>query len=94
MHDLLGLPVFISTVVYFVLLGVKLYAFINSLLWSTEHYRAADKWSKPGWSILLGVAVALQVMVGIPTIINLAMTIAAFVYLADVRPAMASLRRR
>ncbi len=44
--DLLGLPYVVATAVYFVMLAVKLYAFINSLLWSTEHYRAADKWTK------------------------------------------------
>ncbi len=44
--------------------------------------------------ILLGVAAFLQVIWPGGGIINLALTIAAFVYLADVRPAMASLRRR
>ncbi len=92
--DLLGVPSFIALVVYFVLLAIKLFAFINSLLWSGEHYRAADKWSKGGWVAVLGIAALLQVIPVVPGIVNLALTIAAFVYLADVRPAMASLRRR
>ncbi|UDY23093.1 DUF2516 family protein [Nocardioides sp. Kera G14] len=95
--DLLGVPSFVSLIVYFVLLAVKLYAFVNSLLWTPEHYRAADKWNKQGWSITLGFAAALQVLqwfVYIPGLVNLALTIVAFVYLADVRPALASLRRR
>ena len=55
-----------------------------------------SKWSKQGWCILLGVAVLLQVIPGLMpiTIVNLAFTIAAFVYLADVRPALSGLRRR
>jgi hypothetical protein len=92
--DLLGLPGYVSLVVFFVLLGVKLFAFINALLWSEEHYRAADKWSKAGWVTVTGVAVLLQVIALVPGIINVALTIASLVYLADVRPAMASLRRR
>ncbi|WP_300681236.1 DUF2516 family protein [Nocardioides sp.] len=92
--DLLGLPHYVALVVYFVLLAVKLFAFINSLLWSEEHYRAADKWSKGGWVAVTGIAALLQVFPVVPGLVNLALTIAAFVYLADVRPAMASLRRR
>ncbi|MFT4264626.1 MAG: DUF2516 family protein [Nocardioides sp.] len=92
--DLLGVPSLVENVVFYVLLAVKVFAFVNSLLWSSEHYRAADKWTKPGWAIVLGIAAGLQLVVGIPVIVSLALTIAAFVYLADVRPAMASLRRR
>ncbi|MFT4011682.1 MAG: DUF2516 family protein [Nocardioidaceae bacterium] len=92
--DLLGVPSFVVTLVFYVLLAVKVFAFVNSLLWSAEHYRAAEKWTKPGWVIVLGIAVALQEVAGIPMIVNLGLTVAAFVYLADVRPAMASLRRR
>jgi hypothetical protein len=82
--------------VYVALLAVKLFALISALSFSTEHYRAAGKWTKQGWCILLGVAVLLQVLPGLMpiSIIWLAFTIAAFVYLADVRPALSSLRRR
>jgi len=45
---------------------------------------------------VLGLAVLLQAIPGLMplTFINLAFTIAAFVYLADVRPALSGLRRR
>lgn len=92
--DLLGVPSHVALVVYVILLAVKLFAFINSMLWSSEHYRAADKWTKQGWTIVLGLAALLQVVPVVPGIVNLGLTIAALVYLADVRPAMASLRRR
>jgi hypothetical protein len=94
--SLLGIPSTVMLVVYVLLLAVKLFAFISALTFSTEHYRAAGKWTKQGWCILLGFAVLLQVVPGLVplTFVNLAFTIAAFVYLADVRPALSSLRRR
>ena len=78
-----------------VLLVVKLFAFINSLLYSAEAYNAANKLTKPAWTIILGLGLVVQLVLGGPLgIVNLAFTIAAFVYLADVRPALASLTRR
>ena len=94
--ELLGLPGTVSLVVFFALVGVKLFAFVSALSWSEEHYRAADKWTKGGWVAVTGVALVVQV-VGIsfvPGLVNLVLTIASMVYLADVRPAMSSLRRR
>jgi hypothetical protein len=84
----------IMLVVFFVLLAVKIYAFGSSLLFSSEAYTAAGKLTKPAWCIILGLGVALQ-LVGSPIgFISIAFTIAAFVYLADVRPALANLTRR
>ncbi len=85
---------YVQLAVFFVLLVVKIFAFVNALLYSAESYLAADKLNKPTWCILLGVAVVLQLLPLPLTIVNLAMTIAALVYLADVRPALAGLRRR
>jgi hypothetical protein len=94
--DVLSIPGNVMLVVYVVLLAVKLFAFVNALLFSAEHYRAAGKWTKQGWVIVLGLAVLLQAVPGLLPLmfVNLAFTIAAFVYLADVRPALAGLRRR
>ena len=86
-----------SLLVEVILLGVKIYAFVNSLMFSKEHYTAAGKMTKPAWSIILGLGLVLQVLMVASSpinLINLAFTIAAFVYLADVRPALASLTRR
>lgn len=78
-----------------VLLVVKIFAFVNSLMYSAQAYDAANKLTKPAWTIILGLGVAVQlVMGGAIGLITLAFTIAAFVYLADVRPALASLTRR
>jgi hypothetical protein len=83
-------------IVELVLLAVKVFAFINSLMWSAEHYAAAGKLTKPAWTIILGVGVVVHLVLGGGPIglLNLAFTIAAFVYLADVRPALANLSRR
>ena len=85
---------YVQLAVFFVLLVIKIFAFANALLYSAESYLAADKLNKPTWCILLGIAVVLQLLPLPLLIVNLAMTIASLVYLADVRPALAGLRRR
>jgi Protein of unknown function (DUF2516) len=78
------------------LLAVKIYAFVSSLRFSDQAYRAAGKLNKATWTIVLGLGVVAQVVLaGSPlNLINLAMTVAALVYLADVKPALGSLTRR
>ena len=91
-----GLESGFMLIVELVLLAVKVFTFVNSLLWSSESYRAAGKLTKPAWTIILGLGLAVQVvMPGGPIgLLNLVFTIAAFVYLADVRPALSNLTRR
>ena len=82
-------------IIALVLIAVKIFAFVNSLLYSAEAYTAANKLTKPAWTIILGLGLVVQLVFGGPLgILNLAFTIAALVYLADVRPALASLTRR
>lgn len=77
------------------LAGVKIFAFVTSLMFSPDHYRAADKLSKAAWAAILGIGAAAQILILEPmNLINLAFTIAAFVYLADVRPALNGLHQR
>jgi hypothetical protein len=85
---------YVQLAVFFVLLVIKIFAFANALLYSAESYLAADKLNKPTWCILLGVAVVLQLLPLPLMIVNLALTVVSLVYLADVRPALAGLRRR
>lgn len=85
---------YIALAVFFVLLVVKLFAFSSALLYSAESYEAAGKLTKPAWCTILGVAVVLQLVPLNLMLVNIAATIAALVYLADVRPALAGLRRR
>ncbi|WP_107773443.1 DUF2516 family protein [Nocardioides sediminis] len=74
------------------LLAVKSYAFISSLMFSAEAYTATGKLTKPAWTIILGIGLLSQVLLmnaNPINLIHLAFTIAALVYLADVRPALA-----
>ena len=93
--DLFGIQGNIMLLVYFVLLAVKIYCFVSSLSFSAESYEAAGKLTKPAWTIILGLAVVLQLLFASGSmLLHLIFTIAAFVYLADVRPALAGLTRR
>jgi hypothetical protein len=87
----------VSLAVGVLLLGVNIFAFVNSLFFSRESYVAAGKLTKLGWVAILGVGLALQLLfirASPINILNIAFTVAAFVYLADVRPALGGLRRR
>ncbi|MCX6399600.1 MAG: DUF2516 family protein [Propionibacteriales bacterium] len=86
--------VWINIGIAFALLVIKIFAFVSALLYSGESYNAADKLNKATWTAILGVGVLLQLVPVNLSIVNLAMTVAALVYLADVRPALAGLRRR
>ena len=84
----------LGLVVFFAVLATSIFAFVNSLLYSAEAYDAANKLTKTTWCIILGIGVLLQfVPTGLP-LVNIIMLVAALVYLADVRPALAGLRRR
>jgi hypothetical protein len=85
---------YLTLVMMFVLLAVTIFAFINSLLYSAPAYVAAGKLTKPAWNIILGLAVVLQLIPAGLFIVRIALIIAALVYLTDVRPALAGLRRR
>jgi len=97
--NVFGLESYFMLAVLAALLAVKVFAFVSSLLFSTESYRAADKLTKPTWCAILGLGVACHFLpggflFGPLGLVNLAFTIAALVYLADVRPALAALTRR
>jgi hypothetical protein len=94
-----NIPVFESwlwLVVLVVLLAIKGFAFVNAMTYSTEAYQAAGKLTKQAWCAITGLGFAAQlILLGSPLgIINLAATIAALVYLADVRPALAEVTSR
>lgn len=80
---------------FLVALGAKAYAFVTSLTFPAEAYAAAGKLTKQTWSLILGIGLALQLVFPAPLgLFNIAFLIAAFVYLADVRPALLSVTRR
>ena len=83
----------VGLLVQFGLLVVAIFAFVTALMHPAEEYAAAGKWTKQGWTIVLGL-VLFSLLGVLPFFIRLAFVIAAFVFLADVRPALRGLRRR
>lgn len=95
MLDVFRLEAGVMLIAELALLAVKAFAFVSSLTYSGEAYNAANKLTKPAWAIGLGVGLAVQLVLGgVIGLVSLAFTIAALVYLADVRPALRSLTRR
>lgn len=86
-------------VVLLVLLVVKGFAFVNAVSFPAEAYDATGKQTKQTWTAILGIGLLIQlatlfINLGFLTsILNLGFTIAAFVYLADVRPALKGVMR-
>jgi hypothetical protein len=83
--------------VIMIALAVKAFAFVNALMWPAEAYSAANKLSKPGWLAILGLGLAAQVLLINASPLNpihLIASIAAIVFLVDVRPAVSGLTRR
>ncbi len=77
------------------LLLVKAFALLDALRRPPEVFVAADKQTKNLWLLLLGLAVAADLLLRGPFgLINLLGTVAALVYLADVRPAVSGLTPR
>jgi hypothetical protein len=73
---------------------VQAFAFIDAVSHKPEAYVAADKLTKPAWLIILGIALAAHMLIWSPmSFLNLLGTVAAIVYLVDVRPALRSLTR-
>ena len=75
------------------LLVVKLWALVDAAIRPAPAYVAAEKLTKAAWLWILGLALAVDLV--LPSMfLMLAGTVAAFVYLIDVRPAVASMTRR
>ncbi|MCH1865982.1 DUF2516 family protein [Nocardioides sp. CFH 31398] len=74
------------------LITLKAYAFILALTFPAEGYIAADKLTKPAWLAILGIGLVVELL-GLLAILNIVFTIAAIVFLVDVRPAIRGLRR-
>lgn len=83
----------VSLLIALAMLAVKIFAFVSALTFSGQAYEAAGKLTKPAWTIILGLGAVMQLLL-VGTILNLAFTIAAIVFIVDVRPALSGLRRR
>jgi uncharacterized membrane protein YdfJ with MMPL/SSD domain len=72
---------------------MKVFALTDAAYRKDAFYVAADKQNKAFWLILLAVFLALQLLLRYPLQpLNLVGTVAAGVYLADVRPTLRAMR--
>lgn len=84
----------IEFVLWLVLLGVKAFALCDAAIRRDEFYVAADKQNKMFWLLLLGVFLVLHVLFGDSVLFNMIGTVAALVYLLDVRPILRTMHHR
>ena len=78
-----------------IMVGVKIFALVTSLMFTPDHYRAAGKLTKQAWVAIVGLGVVANALFWDPrNILNIAFAIAALVFLADVRPALRGLHQR
>ncbi|WP_203336303.1 DUF2516 family protein [Nocardioides limicola] len=96
MTDALSIQGYLSLAIVLAVLLVKLFAFVNAVMYPSAAYVAAGKLTKPAWATILGLGLAAQVLFlgrGPLGLLNIVFTIAAIVYIVDVRPALASVTR-
>jgi hypothetical protein len=75
-----------------VLLALKGFCLVDALVRPAPAYLAADKNKREFWLLLLGLALVLHLLFWDPiSLFNLGGSIAALVYLLDVRPAVRAL---
>lgn len=69
--------------------GVELFAFVDALRRSAQHYPAAGKRTKNFWLAVTGIALVVSFVVFNPlSLLSIVGFVGACVYLADVRPAL------
>ncbi len=85
----------VAFVIWLALFAVKLFALCDAVIRKDAFFVAADKQNKAFWLLLLLVFLALHVFLRDPRhVLNLIGSVAAFVYLADVRPTLRSMHSR
>ncbi len=93
--NVFGFESLVMQLAAFALLGVKVWALIDALTRPAEAYAATGKMTKQAWSLILGLTVATALLWRSPlSIFGIIGTVAAFVYLLDVKPAIAAITRR
>ncbi len=78
---------------YWAVLALTLWAFVDALSRPAAGFVAAGKLTKPGWAAITGIATLAAFWFGPLHFFGLPAVIAAVVYLVDVRPAVRGLRR-
>ena len=78
--------------IYYLALGIGVWAAVDSVIRPTAAYPAAGKLTKPAWVAITAVAVVLLFVQGPLGLLGLVAIVASIVYLVDVRPAVRELR--
>ena len=78
---------------YWGALALTLWAFVDVLVRPANGFVATGKLTKPIWAGITGLAAVLIYLMGPLNFLGLPAVVAAFVYLADVRPAVRGLHR-
>jgi hypothetical protein len=82
-------------VIWIALLGVKVFAAGDALIRKDQFFVQADKQNKAFWVLILVVFLALHIIIRSPIfLLNLIGTVAALVYLFDVRPVLRTMHSR
>jgi hypothetical protein len=84
----------IASLLWLVLGAVKVWALVDGARRQGTLYPAAGKQTKTLWMLFLGLGLAFHLISGVLSLVNLAGTIAAIVYLVSVRPAIDALTGR
>jgi hypothetical protein len=85
----------VMTLAFYALTAVKVWAFVDALVRPAAGYVAAEKLTKPAWLLFLGLTVVTSLLWRSPLgLFSIVGTVAAFVYILDAKPAIASITRR
>jgi hypothetical protein len=88
-----GIESLVFFVLYWGVLALTAWAFVDSLIRPAAGFVAAGKLTKPGWAAITGLAALIIFWQGPVSFLGLPAVIATVVYLVDVRPAVRGLRR-
>ena len=88
-------PSLILLVISIGMFVAQAFAFVDAFSRRPDAYVAADKLTKPAWTIILGLGVLWHATIGWNPIgiVNFIGIVAAIVYIVDVRPALRALTR-
>jgi hypothetical protein len=90
---MMGFQDLVFFVLYWGVLALTLWAFVDALIRPASGFVAAGKLTKLGWAAITGIAALIIFWQGPMSFLGLPAVIAAIVYLVDVRPAVKGLRR-
>jgi hypothetical protein len=92
---LFGIQSGLMAAVTLVMFALQAWAFIDAVSHRAEAYVAGGKLTKPAWLIILGLALVAHMLIWHPfSFLNLIGTVAAIVYIVDVRPVLRELTGR